>query len=190
MSKSAAARLFGVSLSSVKRYARIAERGESLGPRKSGGRPPKAYEIIEKELEADVHERPAATTRDRCRSLQSMTDKSLSTSTVRRLLKTMGHTSVGVEGVSYKCPIFPLTRRYQQVARCIRGEAKKGAKMSRQAATSIADDALQVLRPPQVEASPQYGSWAAFGMSNAPSQLFEICFRTSRATSRLQHVSQ
>ncbi len=30
MSKSAAARLFGVSLSSVKRYARVAERGASL----------------------------------------------------------------------------------------------------------------------------------------------------------------
>src|SRR5215218_9431987 len=45
MSKSAAARLFGVSLSSVKRYARIAQRGESLMPRRGGGRPPKADEI-------------------------------------------------------------------------------------------------------------------------------------------------
>ncbi len=41
MSKSAAARLFGVSLSSVKRYFRIAQRGVSLAPRKGGGRPPK-----------------------------------------------------------------------------------------------------------------------------------------------------
>ncbi len=40
-SKSAAARLFGVSLSSVKRYARIASRGASLEPRRGGGRPPK-----------------------------------------------------------------------------------------------------------------------------------------------------
>ena len=45
MSKSAAARLFAVSLSSVKRYARIAQRGESLMPRRGGGRPPKADEI-------------------------------------------------------------------------------------------------------------------------------------------------
>ncbi len=37
-SKSGAARLFGVSLSSVKRYMRIANRGSSLEPRKGGGR--------------------------------------------------------------------------------------------------------------------------------------------------------
>jgi transposase len=41
MSKSGAARLFGVSLSSVQRYVRIANRGSSLKPRKGGGRPPK-----------------------------------------------------------------------------------------------------------------------------------------------------
>ena len=34
MSKSAAARLFGVSLSSVKRYMRLASRGASLAPKK------------------------------------------------------------------------------------------------------------------------------------------------------------
>src|SRR3954447_2426252 len=44
--KSAAARLFGVSLSSVKRYARIASRGESLKPGKGGGRPPKTDETL------------------------------------------------------------------------------------------------------------------------------------------------
>ncbi len=44
MSKPAAAGLFEVNLSSVKRYARVAERGASLAPRKGGGRPPKAEE--------------------------------------------------------------------------------------------------------------------------------------------------
>jgi len=39
ISKSEAAHLFGISLSSVKRYARLANRGESLTPRKGGGRP-------------------------------------------------------------------------------------------------------------------------------------------------------
>ncbi len=58
MSKSAAARLFGVSLSSVKRYARLAERGESLTPRKGGGRPPKCRgdgtgRVAESGLEGD-----------------------------------------------------------------------------------------------------------------------------------------
>ena len=88
-SKSAAARLFSVSLSSVKRYAKIAERGEPLEPRKGGGRPPKADETIQRLLEEDVHERPAATIADRCRFLQSMTGKSLSVSTLKRLLKRM-----------------------------------------------------------------------------------------------------
>ena len=88
-SKSAAARLFSVSLSSVKRYAKIAERGESLEPRKGGGRPPKADETIQRLLEEDVHERPAATIADRSRFLQSMMGKSLSVSTLKRLLKRM-----------------------------------------------------------------------------------------------------
>ncbi len=54
---SGAARLFGVSLSSVKRYARIAERGEPLKPRKGGGRPPKTDEVTKRLLEVDVKER-------------------------------------------------------------------------------------------------------------------------------------
>ena len=60
-SKSAAARLFGVSLSSVKRYTRMAERGASLAPRKGGGRPPKTDETTRRLLEEDVKERPAST---------------------------------------------------------------------------------------------------------------------------------
>ena len=90
MSKSAASRLFGVSLSSVKRYARIADRGASLAPRKGGGRPPKVDQTIERLLEADIRERPAATISERCRFLWSATGKNLSLSTVKRLLKRMG----------------------------------------------------------------------------------------------------
>ena len=90
MSKSGAARLFGVSLSSVKRYAGIASRGESLEPRKGGGRPPKTDQTTRKLLEEDVYERPTATIADRCRFLQSITGKSLSISTVKRLLKRLG----------------------------------------------------------------------------------------------------
>lgn len=90
MSKSATARLFGVSLSSVKRYMRIIQRGESLVPRKGGGRPPKANETIRKLLEEDVKERPAATLSARSSFLEHATGKALSGSTVRRLLKRMG----------------------------------------------------------------------------------------------------
>jgi transposase len=90
ISKSAAARLFGVSLSSVKRYARMAERGTSLAPRKGGGRPPKADETTRKLLEEDVKERPALTVKERRRFLEHATGKALSDSTVGRLLKRMG----------------------------------------------------------------------------------------------------
>ena len=90
ISKSAAARLFGVNLSSVKRYARMAERGTSLAPRKGGGRPFKADETISKLLEEDVKERPALTIKERRRFLEDTTGKALSDSTVGRLLKRMG----------------------------------------------------------------------------------------------------
>jgi transposase len=90
MAKSAAARFFGVSLSSVKRYSRIAQRGGSLAPRKGGGRPPKTDQTTDKLLEEDVKERPAATVAERCRFLERTTGKVLSASTVKRLLKRLG----------------------------------------------------------------------------------------------------
>ena len=90
MSKSGAAHLFGVSLSSVKRYARIAGRGEPLEPRKGGGRPPKTDEITKKLLEEDVKDRPGATVSERRLFLERTTGKALSDSTIRRLLKKMG----------------------------------------------------------------------------------------------------
>jgi transposase len=89
-SKSAAARLFGVSLSSVKRYLRIVRRGVSLAPKKGGGRPTKADRTTEKLLTEDVEERPAATVSQRRRFLEHATGKALSDSTVKRLLKRLG----------------------------------------------------------------------------------------------------
>jgi len=49
-SKPTAARLFGVSLSSIKRYLRIAQRGASPAPRKGGGRPPKTDQAAQRLL--------------------------------------------------------------------------------------------------------------------------------------------
>ena len=60
MSKSGAARLFEVSLSSVKRYARL------------------------------VEQHPTATISERRRFLQRLTGKRLSDSTIRRVLKRLG----------------------------------------------------------------------------------------------------
>ena len=90
MSKSAAAHLFGVSLSSVKRYAKLAREGSSLSPKKGGGRPPKIDQTAEKLLKGDVKERPAATVSERLRFLEHTTGKTLSASTVKRLLKRLG----------------------------------------------------------------------------------------------------
>jgi transposase len=61
MPKAQTARLFDVSLSSVKRYARTASQGGSLEPAKSPGRPHKVDEKAKVLLEKDVEERPTAT---------------------------------------------------------------------------------------------------------------------------------
>jgi transposase len=82
MSKSSAAYLFGASLSSVKRYFRIAKQGASLAPRKGRGWPPKTDEYVEKLLEEDVEKRPAATVSERRRFLGCTTGTALSDSTV------------------------------------------------------------------------------------------------------------
>jgi transposase len=89
-SKSEAARLFGISLSSVKRYTRLASQGESLTPRKGGGRPPIADEMTRTLLEEDIRARPAATVKERRHFLESFAGKTMSEPTLRRLLKRMG----------------------------------------------------------------------------------------------------
>jgi transposase len=90
MSKVRAARLFGVSLSSVKRYSRMATQGGSLEPRRSPGRPRKADEKARLLLRRDVEECPAATISQRRRFLEHLTGTTLSDSTVRRLIKRLG----------------------------------------------------------------------------------------------------
>jgi transposase len=89
-SKAQLARLFDVSLSSVKRYSRIVRRGDSLTPKKGTGRPPKIDETAKKLLEEVIKERPAASVAERRRFLEHLTGKPLSNSTVRRLLKRLG----------------------------------------------------------------------------------------------------
>jgi transposase len=90
MPKAQAARLFDVSLSSVKRYSRTAREGRSLEPRKSSGRPCKTDEKAQLLLEKNVEERPAATISQRRRFLEHITGTSLSDSTVRRLMRRLG----------------------------------------------------------------------------------------------------
>jgi transposase len=64
MGKSEAARTFGMSLSSVKRYVAKARKGNSLSPRKHPGPRPKLDEQARRLLEADVEERPALSLRE------------------------------------------------------------------------------------------------------------------------------
>jgi transposase len=90
MPKSKAAKTFGVSRSSVKRYAAARREGRSLTPNKHPGSKPKLDERARKILEADVVERPATTLKDRCRFLEEMVGVSVSESTLSRLLRKMG----------------------------------------------------------------------------------------------------
>ena len=59
--KTEAARSFGVSRSSVKRYAKLAEGGRPLAPKRRPGSRPKMDETARRLSEADLEERPAAT---------------------------------------------------------------------------------------------------------------------------------
>jgi transposase len=90
MPKTQAARLFDVSLSSVKRYSRMAREGDSLAPKRRPGRAPKVDEKVKKLLDEDMKERPAATIAQRISFLQSITGERLSYSTIWRLLKRLG----------------------------------------------------------------------------------------------------
>lgn len=95
MTKSEAARTFGVSRTSVKRYAAARRKGRTLAPKKHPGSKPKLDEKTRKLLEADVEERPAATLKDRRRFLEGMVGISVSESTLSRLLRKMGFSPKG-----------------------------------------------------------------------------------------------
>ena len=82
ISKSQAARTFGVSLSSVKRYVKKADHGESLAPKKSPGSAPKLEEKATKLLEADLQQRPFATLLEGGDYIHALTGLSVSRSTV------------------------------------------------------------------------------------------------------------
>ena len=90
MSKSEAARLFGVSLSSVKRYVKAACEGRSLSPGKAPGKKPLLDEKAKRLLEADVEERPVAKLKDRQKYLQKVAGVSVSESTLSRAIRKMG----------------------------------------------------------------------------------------------------
>jgi transposase len=87
--KSEAARTFGVSRSSVKRYAKLVEQGRPLAPKKRPGSKPKMDERARRLLEADLEERPAATLVERREFLKKVAGVSVSESTVSRMLRRL-----------------------------------------------------------------------------------------------------
>ena len=88
--KSEAARSFGVSRSSVKRYAKLAEEGRPLAPKRRPGLKPKLGGTAERLLEGDLEERPTATLRQRREFLRQAAGVSVSESTMSRVLKRLG----------------------------------------------------------------------------------------------------
>ena len=91
MPKSEAAKTFGVSRSSIKRYAAARREGRPLAPRKHPASKPKLHQRATKILQADdVEARPAITLKQRCRFLKEMVGVSVSESTLSRLLRKMG----------------------------------------------------------------------------------------------------
>jgi transposase len=90
MKKSEVARLFGVSLSSVKRYVRKFRQGRSLSPGKAPGKRPKVNERARRLLEADLRERPFAKLHQRCEYLEALAGLNVSRSILCRALKADG----------------------------------------------------------------------------------------------------
>ena len=88
--KSEAARSFGVSRSSVKRYAKLADEGRPLAPKGRPGSKPKMDGTAKRLLEADMEERPSATLSERREYLGRACGISVSESTVSRMLGRMG----------------------------------------------------------------------------------------------------
>jgi transposase len=92
MPKVEAARTFGVGISTVKRYASKAPRGESLEPGTAPGKRPKIDEKVRKLLEEDLHERPFLTLQQRCDYVEAISGVSVSRSTMCRAIARIGST--------------------------------------------------------------------------------------------------
>jgi transposase len=102
MKKSEAAHAFGVSLSSVKRYVRLAVEGKPLVPKKRPGSLPKIDKTARRLLEEDLKARPAVSLRQRCEYLVSIAGVAVSRSTLCRTIKRLGYTRKKIGGCHRK----------------------------------------------------------------------------------------
>ena len=85
-------RTFAVGISTVKRYATKAQRGEPLEPAKAPGKRPKMDERVGKLLEEDLKERPFVTLRQRCDYVEAISGVCVSRSTMCRAIAKIGST--------------------------------------------------------------------------------------------------
>jgi transposase len=90
MTKTEAARTFSGSRSSVKRYAKLAEEGRPLAPKKRPGSKPKVDQRARRLLEADLEVRPSATLSERREFLKKAARVRVSDSTKSRMLRCLG----------------------------------------------------------------------------------------------------
>jgi transposase len=84
--------LRGLGISTVKRYASKAQRGEPLEPGKAPGKRAKMDERLRKLLEEDLHERSFVTLRERCDYVEAISGLSVSRSTMCRAIARIGPT--------------------------------------------------------------------------------------------------
>jgi transposase len=88
-----AARTFGVGISTLKRYATKAQRGEPLEPGKAPGKRTKIDELIQKLLVEDLEERPFVSLKEeRCEYVEAISGVCVSRSTMCRSIARMGST--------------------------------------------------------------------------------------------------
>jgi len=125
--KTEAARSFGVIRSSVKRYAKLADEGRPLGPKKRPGLRPKLDGAAERLLEEDLEASPAATLRQRREFLRRAAGVSVSESTVSRALRRLGFSrkKIAGSGRARRVPegrlVDPDGRRDRPIAAGVRG---------------------------------------------------------------------
>jgi len=92
MPKVQAARTFGVGISTVKRFASKAQRGEPLEPAKAPGKQPKMDERVGKLLGEDLKERPFLTLRERYDYVEAISGVWVSRFTMCRAIARIGST--------------------------------------------------------------------------------------------------
>jgi transposase len=86
------ARVFGVGISSVKRYMKMAQEEGTLYPKKAPGKKRKLDESGMKLLEEDLRARPTATYEQRVEFLDELLGVRVSKATICRTIKRLGYT--------------------------------------------------------------------------------------------------